>query len=75
MNVSDKRLFAALIAALVLAGPAGADDAQPQSDEKCVERCDAESDQCMGDSEGQKDKVEACDDKYSECLKACDAHG
>jgi len=75
MNVPDKRWLAALIATLVVAGPAAAEDVRPQTDEKCVERCDAESDKCMGDSEGEKDKVKACDDKYSKCLNACDVPG
>lgn len=73
MNVQSERWLAALIAALVVAGPASADGARPQTDEQCVERCDTESDQCMADSEGEKRKVEACDDEYSKCLQACDA--
>ena len=73
MNFPDKRWFAALIAALVVAVPASAEDASPQTEEKCIERCDTESDKCMYDAEGDPDKMQACDDKYSECLKACDA--
>ncbi|MGB5131828.1 MAG: hypothetical protein WBO00_04380 [Steroidobacteraceae bacterium] len=75
INVSSKRWLATVIAALVVAGPASAEDARPQTDEKCIERCDTESDQCMADSEGEKGKVDACDDKYSKCLRACDAPG
>ncbi|MBF8292460.1 MAG: hypothetical protein HW417_687 [Steroidobacteraceae bacterium] len=75
MNVRSTRWLAALIAVLVVAGPAVAEDARPQSDEKCIERCDIESDKCMAASNGDPDKVQACDDKYSECLQACDAHG
>ena len=72
MNVPSTGWFAALIAGLVMAGPTVAEDARPQTDEKCVERCDVESDKCMADSEGDPDKMQACDDKYSECLQACD---
>ena len=75
MNVPDKHWLAAMIAALVVAWPASAEDARPQSNEKCIERCDVESDQCMADSEGEKGKVEACDDQYSDCLQACDVPG
>jgi len=75
MNFPDKRWFAALTAALIVAWPASAEDAKPQSDEKCVARCDTESDKCMADSQGDPDKMKVCDDKYSECLKACDARG
>ena len=46
--------------------------AQPMADEKCIERCDTESDQCMQAAEGDSGKLQACDDKYSECLKACE---
>ncbi len=75
MNAPSKRWFAALVAALLVAGAASAEDARPQTEEKCVERCDIESDKCMSASEGVPDKTQACDDKYSECLKACDANG
>ena len=75
MNVADKCWFAALIAAVLVAGAASAEDARPQTDEKCVERCDVESDKCMNTSEGDPKKMQACDDKYSDCLKACDANG
>ena len=75
MNVRSTGWFAALIAGLVLAGPTLADDAKPQTDEKCVERCDTESDKCMADSEGESDKVQVCDDRYSECLAACETPG
>jgi hypothetical protein len=75
MNVRNARWLAAWIAVLVVTGPAVAEDARPQSEEKCLERCDIESDKCMTASEGDPDKMQVCDDKYSECLKACDAHG
>ena len=48
-------------------------DARPFADEKCIEQCDTESDQCMQDSEGDPRKMQVCDDKYSECLQACEA--
>jgi hypothetical protein len=48
-------------------------DARPYADEKCIEKCDIESDKCMQAAEGDSGKVQACDDKYSECLQACEA--
>lgn len=47
-------------------------DARPLADEKCIERCDVESDKCMQEAEGDSGKLQVCDDKYSECLRACD---
>lgn len=75
MNVRSTGWLAALITGLVMTGPAVAEDAQPQTEEKCIERCDVESDKCMAESNGDPDKVQACDDKYSECLQACDLPG
>jgi hypothetical protein len=75
MNVRSTVWLATLIGGLVIAGSTLAEDARPQSDEKCIERCDTESDKCMADSDGDPDKMQACDDKYSDCLKACDAPG
>ena len=73
-------LGSSVILALLLAGaPAGSDDIRPESDarpfadEKCIEQCDAGSDQCMQKAEGDPDKMQVCDDKYSECLQACEA--
>ncbi len=45
---------------------------RPMADEKCIERCDTQSDQCMQSAEGDSGKLQVCDDKYSECLKACE---
>ena len=75
MKVRSTFWLAALIAGLVMAGSTPAEDAKPQAEEKCVERCDVESDKCMADSNGDPDKMKACDDKYSDCLKACDNPG
>jgi hypothetical protein len=47
-------------------------DARPMADEKCIEKCDLESDKCMQDSGGDDGKVQVCDDKYSECLQKCE---
>ena len=70
---------------LVASAPALADDlrpfmdahpqssARPMADEKCIEQCDTQSDKCMQDAEGDSGKMQVCDDKYSECLKACEA--
>lgn len=69
----------AILALLVAAAPAMADDIRPDSDarpfadEKCIEQCDAGSDQCMQDAEGDPGKMQVCDDKYGECLQACEA--
>ena len=74
MNVLCKRWLAALLAGLVAAPARRSPRTRVRrADEKCIERCDIESDQCMADSNGDPDKMQACDDKYSECLKACDA--
>ncbi len=72
MNVRSIRWLAALCASLVVAASAVGEDARPQADEKCIEQCDIESDKCMMDSEGEEDKVQVCDDRYSECLQACE---
>lgn len=75
----------ALLAATALAGGAAhADDIRPDSlrqdarpfaSEKCIEQCDTESDRCMADSQGDPDKLQACDEKYSACLQACEDAG
>ena len=75
MNVRGIHWLAALIVGLVMAAPVLAEDAKPQTEEKCVERCDVESDKCMAATDGDPDKMQACDDKYTECLKACDNPG
>ena len=75
MNVRKVRGLAVLIGCLAACGFAfaGEPSPEPAQDEKCVERCDTQSDQCMQDSGGDPDKMKACDDKYSECLQACPA--
>ncbi len=73
MKVLSSHWLVASLAGLLLAGAAIAGDERPESDEKCLERCDIESDQCMADSNGDPDKMQACDDKYSDCLQACPA--
>jgi hypothetical protein len=47
-------------------------DARPMADEKCIEKCDLDSDKCMQDAGGDDGKVQVCDDKYSECLQKCE---
>ena len=47
-------------------------DVRPMADEKCIEKCDLESDKCMQDANGDDGKIQACDDKYSECLQKCE---
>ncbi len=84
-TVRYSRWLALALASMLAAPAALADDIRPESrvgwqgtartysDEKCIEKCDVQSDECMQDSNGDPDKVQACDDKYSECLAACDA--
>lgn len=70
--------FGMFLPALAMAGFALADeirpdaDVRPFADEKCIEQCDAESDRCMADTQGDPDKLQACDEKYSACLQACE---
>jgi hypothetical protein len=72
------RWLGLFLPALAMAGIALADDirpdadARPFADEQCIERCDVESDRCMADSQGDPDKLQACDEKYSACLQACE---
>jgi hypothetical protein len=47
-------------------------DARPMADEKCIEKCDLDSDECMQSAGGDSGKIQVCDDKYSECLKQCE---
>jgi hypothetical protein len=70
-----------MLALVAAALPALADDLRPQADasplanEKCIEQCDIQSDQCMQEAEGDSGKLQVCDDKYSECLQACEKAG
>ena len=84
MNMRKIRWLAIAVLSLVVGGPAFADNlltqaqegsepsARPMADEKCIEQCDTQSDQCMQAAEGDSGKLQACDDKYSECLQACE---
>jgi hypothetical protein len=78
------RLLALALFSLLVGAPALADDIRPEArttadrplaDEKCIEKCDTESDKCMQDSAGDSGKTQVCDDKYSECLKSCENGG
>lgn len=78
------RVLVVALASLFVAAPALADDIRPEArtnaerplaNEKCIEKCDTESDKCMQDAGGDSGKVQVCDDKYSECLKTCDGGG
>lgn len=85
MKLRNSRYLVVALASLFTAPAALADDIRPETrmrqpgaarpfaDEKCLEQCDTESDACMADSNGDPDKVQACDDEYTECLEACDA--
>jgi hypothetical protein len=52
--------------------PEAQTDARPLADEKCIEQCDTESDECMQAAGGDAGKIQVCDDKYSECLQKCE---
>lgn len=79
------RILAVALFSVFAAAPALADDirpearthadARPMADEKCIEKCDTESDKCMQDAGGDSGKIQVCDDKYSECLQACESGG
>jgi hypothetical protein len=79
------RLLALALAGVFAAAPALADDirpeartnadARPLANEKCIEKCDTESDKCMQSAGGDDGKIKVCDDKYSECLQSCEAGG
>jgi len=61
------------LVALCLGGPAQAGEPSPEPDEKCIEQCDVKADECMQATNGDPDKMQACDDQYGECLEACPA--
>lgn len=79
------RVLAVVLLSLFAAAPALADDIRPEArvhagdrplaNEKCIEKCDTQSDTCMQAAEGDSGKVQVCDDKYSECLKSCESGG
>lgn len=78
------RLLALALASLFVGASALADDIRPEArtnagrplaDEKCIEKCDDQSDKCMQDAGGDSGKIQVCDDKYSECLKSCESGG
>ena len=78
------RVLAVALVVLFAGAPARADDIRPEArtnaerplaNEKCIEKCDTESDKCMQDAGGDSGKIQVCDDKYSECLKSCESGG
>jgi hypothetical protein len=80
-DMRKTRCFAVALLGSLLAIPAIADDIRPEArahgermfaDEKCIEQCDTESDKCMQEAGGDPGKIQVCDDKYSECLQACE---
>jgi hypothetical protein len=79
MTMPKSPIVAIALACLLAGLAATADDIRPLSDErpmadeKCIEQCDVKSDECMLDAEGDSGKLQVCDDKYSECLQACEA--
>lgn len=78
MRIRKHHCLALALAYLWSVSPAWADDIRPESrdrpfaDEKCIEQCDTESDQCMQDAAGDPRKSQVCDDQYSDCLQACE---
>ncbi len=78
MAIRNKFWSPMALAAVLAAVSASADDlrpdadARPFADEKCIEQCDAKSDQCMQDALGDSAKMQVCDDQYTECLEACE---
>jgi acyl dehydratase len=79
--MSKTRWIAVVFLGSVLATQVQADDIRPEArapgarvlaDEKCIEQCDIQSDKCMQDAGGDPGKIQVCDDKYSECLQACE---
>ncbi len=82
MNIRKTRWLAFALLGSFLAPVASADDIRPQAraladarplaDEKCIEKCDIESDKCMQDAEGDPGKIQVCDDRYRECLRTCE---
>jgi hypothetical protein len=82
MYMRKNRWVAYALLGSLVAAPVFADDIRPEArtlagartmaDEKCIEKCDIESDKCMQDAEADSGKIQVCDDKYSECLRTCD---
>ncbi len=81
MTFQISRWLSVTLAVLVIDAALQADDirplldARPMADEKCLEQCDIQSDECMQGAEGDSGKLQVCDDKYSECLQACESGG
>lgn len=65
------RWFLAVALGLVLGGPAVAGDDRAGGDDKCVARCDEESDKCMVAAGKDKQAKASCDEKYTDCLQKC----
>ncbi len=65
------RWLTAAALGLSLAGPALAGDDRSGGDEKCVARCDEDSDKCMSAAGKDKQGKAICDEKYSDCLQKC----
>lgn len=82
MKMHRNRWLAFALLGSLVAAPSIADDIRPEAralagaramaDEKCIEKCDLESDKCMQDAEADSGKIRVCDEKYSECLQACE---
>ena len=73
-SVSVRAAWAAALAGAALASWTTlvvADGAKPQSDDKCVARCDEQTDKCMLASGKDSQKQRACDSEYDECLRKC----
>jgi len=81
MIIRKSRHLTAMLGLLLVGAFASADDIRPDSkarplqSEQCIEQCDTKSDECMQDAAGDSGKTQVCDDKYSECLQACEKAG
>jgi hypothetical protein len=70
LTAACRAAFLAILIAGLCPTPAMASDARPTSSERCVARCDEESDRCMAKADSEA-KAQQCDDEYSKCLEKC----
>jgi hypothetical protein len=81
MIIRKSRTLTVVLGLMLAGAVASADDIRPESkarplqSERCIEQCDTRSDECMQDAAGDSGKTQVCDDKYSECLQACEKAG
>jgi len=74
MSIRKSLWSSVTLALLVTGAPVLADDIRPDSDarpfadEKCIEQCDTESDQCMQNAEGDPGKMQVGERLFDTCL-------